>query len=186
MRKRLKGKFLCKLDKGPLKGHKVFICSAKKIKALDKYVDRVLDAMGFPGAMVTDESSTRDFAPLDFRSRKLARINEKQYEEMLRRAQAKLGIKVGRHDYLWDVARRLKEKDEQEAEQLDDVFEEPSSRCSICKEPYEVVRPGKEQPTCDCDRRCNKCGGLRKCYVDPPKKWPRSCGYICPKCGPGW
>lgn len=37
-------------------------------------------------------------------------------------------------------------------------------RCAECSEPYEWVRPGKSQPTCDCSYKCPFCGAMRRHY----------------------
>lgn len=74
-------------------------------------------------------------------------------------------------------------EDEEEAELP--VFEndEDPGACSVCGKEYEIVRPGKSQPTCDCHMRC-ACGRMKNWYCDgehPTDK--KGGGFLCPACG---
>jgi hypothetical protein len=92
------------------------------VKDLEKYVERVVEALGHKGALVTDESTVKDF--LDFgdgphRVRKGSTgtwVNmpgnpelKKLNDEKLAHATDVLGIPVERSEFIVVVARRLKE-----------------------------------------------------------------------------
>jgi len=68
----------------------------EKVNALDKYVDRILEVLGHPEALVTDESTIWDFLALE--------------PERLKEISEKLGVKVETGDYLIDVAASMKLK----------------------------------------------------------------------------
>lgn len=75
--------------------------------------------------------------------------------------------------------------EELEEEESQDPFEpeEDPGSCLVCGKEYEVVRPGKSQPTCDCHMRC-ACGRMKNWYCDgehPTDK--KGSGYLCPACG---
>jgi len=71
---------------------------------------------------------------------------------------------------------------EAEAEAEDYGEDDPGS-CSVCGKDYEIVRPGKSQPTCDCHMRC-PCGRMKVYYAigEHPTE-PKAGGYLCPSCG---
>ena len=73
------------------------------ISALKPYVLRVLEAVGHPEALVTDESSVYDFFDT-FDSKK------KKMRSVLGLSK-KLGIDVSDDDLIWEVARNLKDFD---------------------------------------------------------------------------
>lgn len=92
------------------------------VKDLEKYVERVVEALGKRDALVTDESTVKDF--LDFgdgphRVRKGSTgmwVNmpgdpeaKKQNDEKLAHATHLLGIPIERGEFIVAVARRLKE-----------------------------------------------------------------------------
>ena len=64
-----------------------------------------------------------------------------------------------------------------------DADTEDPGTCVVCGKEYEIVRPGKEQPTCDCHLRC-PCGRMKSWYaVTEHPTDPKSSGYLCPACG---
>lgn len=63
-------------------------------------------------------------------------------------------------------------------------WEAEHTKCPDCGAKYEVVRPGKTQPSCDCEFICKKCGGRIEFHVTPLMKWPGCSGYFCANCGP--
>jgi hypothetical protein len=61
--------------------------------------------------------------------------------------------------------------------------EEEEASCSICGKEYEIVRPGKSQPTCNCHLRC-PCGRMKSYYeVGTHPTEQNVGGYLCPSCG---
>jgi hypothetical protein len=94
---------------------------------LDVYVDRVLDAIGFPGALVTDESSVTDFLEVGgepYRMRRGGLWSKQPWEErpgdpairaaneaLLAHASEKLGVPVGPHDRIVAIARAVRERE---------------------------------------------------------------------------
>lgn len=74
--------------------------------------------------------------------------------------------------------------EEQDMSELDEeALEEDPGFCGVCGKEYEVVRPGKSQPTCDCHLRC-PCGRMKSHYAigEHPTE-PKAGGYLCPSCG---
>jgi len=73
---------------------------------------------------------------------------------------------------------------EHEQQPTDDIFpQEEPSQCSVCGEDYEIVRPGKEQPVCQCHMRC-PCGRMKRWFnVEEHPTDPKHGGYLCPNCG---
>src|SRR5216684_1933823 len=62
--------------------------------------------------------------------------------------------------------------------------EEYQVRCAYCGTPHELVRPGKTQPTCDCDQFCRAHNPpVRIKYRDPDHPSHMS-GDVCPVCFP--
>jgi hypothetical protein len=66
----------------------------EKINALGSRVDRVLEALGHPEALVTDLSTVNDFI-------------EDDYD--LEVVSIELGIRVDASDYIWELAEQLEE-----------------------------------------------------------------------------
>jgi hypothetical protein len=56
----------------------------------------------------------------------------------------------------------------------------PCVACGWCGRQHEWVRPGKTQPTCDCDDFCGQHRDTRFEYRTEGSLQ----GYICPKCWP--
>lgn len=69
------------------------------ISGLQPEVDKVLTALGFPGALVTDESTLSDF---------LSTVLDDEALEMLGRVDEALGFAVSEEDYIWQLAARLR------------------------------------------------------------------------------
>lgn len=67
------------------------------VEALQPYVDKVLSALGFSNAWVSDESCVGDFR------------QDQESVEWAASASEKLGMIVASGDYIVDVARRMKE-----------------------------------------------------------------------------
>lgn len=80
----------------PKKKLKIKLASQERIESLEPYVDKVLDALGFEGALVTDLSIVGDF-PFDT-------------DDELSDARAALGIEFGVKDRIYKVAEKLKER----------------------------------------------------------------------------
>ena len=55
--------------------------------------------------------------------------------------------------------------------------------CPECGAKHMTVRPGKTQPSCDCDNIC-VCGNRIEYHCEENEKWPNFFGYYCSKCGP--
>ncbi len=72
---------------------KIELAENDKIKLLHKYVDEVLEALGHPEALVTNESLVWDFT---------SDKNE------LKRLAKKLKFSVDGNDYIWQLAERCK------------------------------------------------------------------------------
>lgn len=58
-----------------------------------------------------------------------------------------------------------------------------SCYCVDCGAKHVIVRPGKTQPSCDCENIC-KCGNRIEYHYESNSKWPNFFGYYCSKCGP--
>lgn len=82
-----------KIKKGEIK---VEFAPELHVGDLGEYVDRVLDALGFGTAWVSDMSCVSDF-PLD--------------SDDLEKASQELGVEVGFSDYIYQVAQRLKDSE---------------------------------------------------------------------------
>lgn len=71
--------------------------------------------------------------------------------------------------------------DEQRARDFaGDLLDQPLP-CRQCGAPFEIVRPGKFQPTCDCQDACPECGTMRR-YFDAGEIAERRSGFLCPEC----
>jgi len=81
------------LTEGPFAGKKIVIAARELVVVYAAEIDRILDAIGYPGALVTDESSLSDFSlePLEYAL-----------------AEEALGIQFEKdHERLVDIAQRL-------------------------------------------------------------------------------
>lgn len=53
--------------------------------------------------------------------------------------------------------------------------------CDECGAPFERVRPGKTQPTCRCQDKCDVCGTMRQHFAQGEIAKNMS-GFLCPQC----
>jgi hypothetical protein len=53
--------------------------------------------------------------------------------------------------------------------------------CPECGQGFELVRPGKSQPTCDCQDKCEICGTLRRHFAVGEISRNMG-GFMCPVC----
>lgn len=58
---------------------------------------------------------------------------------------------------------------------------EDAGECIECGKPWELVRPGKSQPTCDCQDKCDTCGAMRRHFAAGEIS-ERMSGFLCPVC----
>jgi len=72
---------------------KIELAEHDKIDFLQDYVDKVLEAIGHPEALVTNESLVWDFT---------------SDKGKLKRVSKKLGFDVDPNDYIWQLAERYK------------------------------------------------------------------------------
>lgn len=86
-----------KLTRGRFKGHTVELAPQHEVAALPDEIQRVLDALGHPEALVTDESRIGDF--FDF--------GDPEPPDT-RPIAAALGVPVDARDFIVDVALRLR------------------------------------------------------------------------------
>lgn len=56
-----------------------------------------------------------------------------------------------------------------------------SVSCPECRAPWEIVRPGKWQPTCRCQDKCPECGTMRR-HFSIGEIAKNMGGFLCPKC----
>lgn len=59
--------------------------------------------------------------------------------------------------------------------------QEPEVRCPDCGALHQQVRPGKTQPTCDCEETC-PAHGRNKIVYHAEGEFPRMSGYFCADC----
>jgi len=64
---------------------------------------------------------------------------------------------------------------------MSDWWDEDPGTCADCGEPYELVRPGKSQPTCTCHETC-PAHGEGKVVYHPEGEFPQVSGYFCADC----
>ena len=79
---------------------KIELASQDEVSQLEPYIDKVLEALGHPEALVTDESYVSDF---------LCIVDEKETDLELKKACKKLNLSFKKADSIVDVARRVKE-----------------------------------------------------------------------------
>ena len=61
------------------------------------------------------------------------------------------------------------------------LFEQDPGTCSECNEPFEHVRPGKTQATCDCQDKCEDCG-MKRAHYAPGEIAAQRSGFLCANC----
>jgi hypothetical protein len=83
-----------------------------QVESLRPYVNRVLEAVGYPAALVTDESMIGDFTVGRQRDAEAEGLSDDEIDRLLDREIAligeRLGLEVTGRDYVVDIARRLK------------------------------------------------------------------------------
>jgi hypothetical protein len=79
---------------------KITFSEDEKIQQLQECVDWVLEALGHPEALVTDQSMINDFA--DY----YLSVDEK--DKWAEEVGKKLSLEVKRNDYVWEVAERYR------------------------------------------------------------------------------
>jgi len=75
-----------------------------RIEALDFYVQKILDALGHPEALVSDESQINDFSDWG--------ASKEDRDAWVLELSDKLGLPVERKEFIPDVALKLKRKTE--------------------------------------------------------------------------
>lgn len=88
-----------RVDKPDFSKMKIVCAPQDKVSDLEYWVNRILEVVGHPEALVTDESSLWDFFP----------FNEEADENKVRAIQNKLGVNVSLSDYLVDIAQRMRD-----------------------------------------------------------------------------
>lgn len=83
----------------PKKIERIELASQSKIDQFQEYVDAVLEALGHPEALVTDESKIWDFYPF-----------KEGREDSLKKLSDKLGFQITTKDYIWEIAEQLRAK----------------------------------------------------------------------------
>jgi len=78
---------------------KIELAKQDKINELDYWVQVVLKALGHSEALVTDESMVGDFLDI---------FDKKESKKELKKAIKKLKIDMDSHDYIYEVAKKLK------------------------------------------------------------------------------
>jgi len=78
------------------------LATSEKVGQLHYYVDLVLDALGHPEALVTDESRLSDFLIGYLFSCK------SEDDSRLKDLQEYLAIEINHDDYIWKIAERYK------------------------------------------------------------------------------
>ena len=67
----------------------------------------------------------------------------------------------------------------------EDWMDEDSGSCPLCGEKWELVRPGKSQPVCECQDYCSEHGVKFEHRVPPANhKGGGIFGEVCPICYP--
>ena len=84
------------------------------------------------------------------------------------------------------MARKGKMTAQMETQRYVGWMDEDPGSCPECGKAWELVRPGKSQPTCDCQDYCHEHPDTKCEHTYPPKGhtgggiW----GWLCPKCHP--
>jgi len=89
-------------DNHRFRGSKFILASQTKIQYYQLEVDRVMEALGHPEALVTDESRVVDFLS-DFGSPTVANVTT------LAKARQRLECDLTSSDLIWQVAERLRQ-----------------------------------------------------------------------------
>jgi len=78
---------------------KIVLAPQDKIKELEPYMDKVLNALGHPEALVTDESMVTDFLDI---------FDKDSRVKQIKKTQKKIKVDIFPGDYIWEVAERIK------------------------------------------------------------------------------
>jgi hypothetical protein len=70
---------------------------------------------------------------------------------------------------------------EQQAAVLTFDGDDTIGSCPECNAPWEIVRPGKYQPTCACMDKCGECGAVRRHFA-VGEIASNVGGFLCPVC----
>jgi len=76
---------------------KIELAPSGKVRKWEFWVDSILHIIGFPGALVTDESRLYDFFSM----------GQKSEDKLLQKWEKKLGFKIKDSDPIWKVAENL-------------------------------------------------------------------------------
>jgi predicted nucleic acid-binding Zn ribbon protein len=71
--------------------------------------------------------------------------------------------------------------DEQRARDFAGDLPDQPLPCRQCGKAWEIVRPGKFQPTCNCQDACPSCGTMRR-HFNAGEIAERRSGFLCPEC----
>ena len=90
------------------KKKKIKFAERDHIKYLESYVQKVLEILGHPEALVSDLSIIGDFMGYSDYFKNNITINcDKQNKEQLQKISDQLGFEVKNDDYIWEVAKKL-------------------------------------------------------------------------------
>lgn len=90
---------------------RIVFAPQKKVENYEKELDVILEVLGHPEALITDESSVGDFTSVGFFRQPLTKRIAKRKQLEVRYSKL-LGMPVALHDLLVDVAERLRTKQE--------------------------------------------------------------------------
>ena len=93
-----------KFVRGCVKKKRVVLASDDKGEVNYGYVMKVLEALGHPEALVTDESEVYDF---------MLGMDEKKEKKWLSALGKRLGVEVQGNDYIWEVAKKIQESEKE-------------------------------------------------------------------------
>jgi hypothetical protein len=78
---------------------KIELAEQDKIDKLQPYIDKVLNALGHPEALATDESMVCDFLDI---------FDKDERVKQVKKAHKKIKVNIFPGDYIWEVAKRIK------------------------------------------------------------------------------
>ena len=85
---------------GHKKIKKIELASQEKVEVYAKEIENLLKAMGHPEALVTDESLVSDFLDI---------FDKQERIKQIEKIKKKIKIDVFPGDFLWEVAKRMRE-----------------------------------------------------------------------------
>ena len=83
---------------------KIILAERVRSSDLETGIENILEVLGFPGSLITDESEIGDFIDIY--------ATEEEKEKILDRVEEQLGVSVDVTDYLVDIAERIKRTEE--------------------------------------------------------------------------